>query len=433
MTLSDLSASGTTNLHTASGGFTPAMVGNLIQLSGGPLSAGFYEITGYVGAQDVTLDRSAGSGSGTTGRVGGALATLNALAAAMIASNKAFVRGSGPAYSTTTTINFSASISPSPSNSVPPSRVLGYSTSRGDGGMFSLKLSAGGANGTDPSPITALNFSGTGWILDGASIDCVGMAMSSGVVLAGQFSDCRRCKVANFAQYGIAATVGDSAISDCQVTGGLSGCTAIYTNSANVKILRNHVHDNAGVGIVATYDDAVAWNVVVNNSGSSSDGVRIGYGTVAMFNTIHNSGRHGINKVDSNLINGQVRNNLMSQNGGYGYVGGGASGLPADPRYDGNAYYNNAWGGRFNCDDTSGVNGVAPYANVLDVILTASPFTNPSAGDWSLNNAFGGGASCRALGTPGPIPGLSTGGFADMGALQHQDGSSSSKAGFLEG
>lgn len=421
--LADCDASGTTNLHSAVGGFTAAMVGNLVQLSGGTLTAGFYEIKAFVDANNLTIDRSPGTGSGTAGRVGGALATLGKLAGAMIGSNKAFVRGSGT-YASTASITFAASATPT--NSVPPNRLIGYGSVRGDNGQVTLQVQSG-AN------VTALNFTGSGWIIEGLNVDCNGLSGSIGIGLGGPYSDCRRCRVINFAATGIAANVGDSAISDCEITGGKAGGVGISTTSANVKILRNYVHDNQGVGISATFDDAVAWNIVTNNAGASSDGIRIGYGTVAMFNTVHGNGRHGISKIDNNLINGQVRNNVLSLNGGYGYSGGAAAGLPADPRYDGNAYYNNGLGARLNCDDVSGVNGVNPYVNVLDVTLATIPFSNPASGDWSLNGAAGGGAACRAAGSPGLLMGASKAGYVDFGALQHQEAAAGAMAFFCEG
>lgn len=419
--LTDCNASGTTNLNSVAGGFTTAMIGNLIQLSGGTLTAGLYEIKAVTNAQNITLDRTCGTGSGTTGRVGGALASLSKLSTVFVGSNKAFVQGG--LYATSATITFSTSVTPS--NSVPPSRIVGYSATRGDNGLFNLQLQSGTA-------VTVLNFTGSGWIVEGASIDCNSQVSSTGISLANPYSDCRRCRVANFTSTGISAIAGDSAISDCEVTGGNTGAVAISSSSANVKILRNYIHDNLGVGIAATSDGVVAWNVVANNSGSTSDGIRIGYATVAMFNTVHNNGRHGISKIDNSLINGQVRNNILSLNGGYGYNGGAGSGLPADPRYDGNAYYNNALGARTNCDDLSGINGINPYINVLDVILTSNPFTNPASGDWSLNNLSGGGSSCRAAGTPGLLMGSTRAGFVDFGALQHQD-SAVGMTTFIEG
>jgi hypothetical protein len=56
--------------------------------------------------------------------------------------------------------------------------------------------------------------------------------------------------------------------------------------------------------------------------------------------------------------------------------------------------------------------------NIGFITGTASFFTSPGTGDFSLNNTAGGGALCRAAGYPGTLPygGRS---YLDVGALQH--------------
>lgn len=69
LTLTDLATDGAgTGLSSATGGFTAAMAGNLIQITGGTLTAGWYEITAYTDTNNVTIDRSDGlSKSGGNG------------------------------------------------------------------------------------------------------------------------------------------------------------------------------------------------------------------------------------------------------------------------------------------------------------------------------------------------------------------------------
>jgi len=63
-----------TGISSATGGFTAAMQGNIIHLTGGGSTAGWYQITGYTSPNAVTIDRTAGSNkSGVTGNVGGTL------------------------------------------------------------------------------------------------------------------------------------------------------------------------------------------------------------------------------------------------------------------------------------------------------------------------------------------------------------------------
>jgi hypothetical protein len=78
LSLSDIATDGAgTGLSSATGGFTAAMVGNGIYLTGGGATAGYYQITAYTDTNNVTIDRSAGaSKSGVTGNVGGAVLTV---------------------------------------------------------------------------------------------------------------------------------------------------------------------------------------------------------------------------------------------------------------------------------------------------------------------------------------------------------------------
>ena len=80
LSLTDCATSGvgSTTLTSVTGGFTAAMVGNVINLSAGTnLTANWYEITAYTDTNTVTIDRAPDDGvggvSGATGKVGGAM------------------------------------------------------------------------------------------------------------------------------------------------------------------------------------------------------------------------------------------------------------------------------------------------------------------------------------------------------------------------
>lgn len=110
-----------------------------------------------------------------------------------------------------------------------------------------------------------------------------------------------------------------------------------------------------------------------------------------------------------------VRNCIFEANGGYGIDAAANSDFTWDVDY--NADYNN----------TSGVyNNLTAGAN--DVNLSGSAFTNAASDDFSLNNTAGQGADCRAAGFPGALTSHGTG-FADIGALQHQDAGGGSASG----
>jgi len=143
-------------------------------------------------------------------------------------------------------------------------------------------------------------------------------------------------------------------------------------------------------------------------------------GDTVIFNTIHANGRHGINNNNANVYPTIVLNNILTSNGGYGFVGASAAGLPADPDWDGNGYYNNTSGARNNADDTTTnpINGVSPYTNQYDVTLTGLPFNNAAGNDYSLNKAAGQGNAIRGKALPVTwLNGVPTA-YPDMGAVQ---------------
>jgi len=76
LSLIDIATDGAgTQLTSATGGFTAAMVGNVIYLTGGGCWPEWYQIATYIDANNVTIDRSAGPNLlGVTGKVGGAFA-----------------------------------------------------------------------------------------------------------------------------------------------------------------------------------------------------------------------------------------------------------------------------------------------------------------------------------------------------------------------
>jgi len=73
--------------------------------------------------------------------------------------------------------------------------------------------------------------------------------------------------------------------------------------------------------------------------------------------------------------------------------------------------HNNAFGA-----NASG--SVGWVASPGDVTLTADPFTNSAAGDYSLNGTAGGGAACKGAGAPGAFAGGTSTGSLDIGPVQ---------------
>jgi hypothetical protein len=132
LTLTDIATDGAgTGVSSATGGFTAAMVGNVVYLSSvGHLTKGFYQIVSYTDTNNVTIDRSAGAGQvNWLAYVGGA---INPLAhkqdnfwSAVRTGNIVWVR-------TGTYTNGGISGSFGAGTSTIPLRVYGYETARGD-------------------------------------------------------------------------------------------------------------------------------------------------------------------------------------------------------------------------------------------------------------------------------------------------------------
>ncbi len=416
----DLVIDGTTNTKCTSAGnpFTSAHVGNIINITGG---------TGFtvqrvqvisVAAGAATCDKSLGtlSSTGGTGNLGGCLATLSAAAGVYVASNKIFVKATATYTPTATTTFATGAVA---ATTVPYTRVIGYTTTRGDGIPPTIQA-------TTNTGISVLKSTGQGISFENFIIDCNSLGTSIGVEATAAYSRIRSVKVSNFTSAGIKNLSTAGIVEDCEITAGTSAATAgINVNSAGpVTITRCYIHDNACPGIVAGSGYTILFNIIDTNTGASSDGIQFTFNNLIQNNTIYGNGRHGLSGTSTTGgLEATIKNNILESNGGWGLQLASAAGWCADPAWDGNAYYNNTSGTRNRADDTSTnpQNNVGAYTNVLDKILSSSAFTNGASGDFSLNNTAGGGASCRAAASPGAFLGNSTVGYLDMGAVQHQD------------
>jgi hypothetical protein len=175
----------------------------------------------------------------------------------------------------------------------------------------------------------------------------------------------------------------------------------------------------------------VIGNIVTNNTGAGSHGIATGFssGMIIKSNTIHGNGGHGLYVDHASTLSYPVivQNNIFSSNGGYGFKALDA-GLCDFFYLDGNAYYNNTSGAKSNLGDRGAVNpinGVAPYIDVFDVILSVNPFVASASNNYQLNTTAGGGAACRGMGVPRTWPGNSaTVSSPSMGAVQFPAGAS---------
>lgn len=413
--VTDAVTNGTTTITSASAAFGVDVVGNGFYITGGTgaIVAGWYQVISRTNATTIVVDRTTGltAGTGATLNLGGCLATPAGLAACLAsctpAAGKAWLKN-GTTYTSGANITINAGAV----NPFPFMRISGYNAVRGDGGKAVLQLTG--------SATIGLILAGVGTLIENIVIDCNNLATSTGATMATN-TFVRKCVIKNFTTAGVSGGGGSATITDNEFTGGGSGATGAVLGGSLVS--RNWVHDNQCPGIIAATLGMVIENLVVNNTGASSDGIRLSSspGPYCYRNTIYGNGRHGILfNAGALIINMTIKNNLIVSNGGAG-VTTSSSSVYADYATDGNAYFNNTSGNRVNMDSVAGVFAQDPYTNVLDVILTADPFTNAAGGDFSINNNAGGGAAVRGAGNPQTVGGGPSVGKPDFGVLQHAD------------
>lgn len=402
--------------------FAATDVGNCIHITAGTgFTVGFYQIVSVASGQ-ATLDRApaAASVTGGTWDEGGALANPQTALSNVTASNVVWVTGS---YSNTAALAISVAGPSHFTTTTPASRLLGYGTTRGDSGRFTITLASG-------SGYAAINATVGGWIVGNVNTNCNGLATATGISATSGLFLLRNATISNCSATNgsLALTGTNTQAHNVEVTGN-SGSYSVVAGNASGSTRLSHlwIHDNtvtnAGIRMVGA--GSLKFSVISNNSNTNTDGIAVAATIMADVsnNTVYNAGRNGINVTATSFDGGWIHDNLIVGSGGYGLVGAGAAGRGSDMDIDGNAYYNNALGNRNNADDTS-VNpqNAGDYTNSLDVILTANPFTNPNSNDFTLNTVAGGGLAVRGTATPGAIAGLSQQGYMDFGALQAQGG-----------
>jgi hypothetical protein len=383
------------------------------------VTAGWYEVLSVTSGV-ATLDRSPAATS-TTGiniTLGGALDGPITLAAAMVASNKAFIRSG--AYSIGALATFGQS-TVTPSTTVPFSHIIGYYQSRGD-----VDVNVNAANRptiTASAGTGCLSFTNGGWKVENLICDSGGLASSTSIKFSQINSWARNCLARGFTTIGI-NNVGGGVTDSCEATTTAASGTGIQAGSSGL-ICFNYIHDIPGTGINANATNQVIGNIIANLTNSGAGISTVSANVVVLGNTIYNVAGHGI-RFGLSFPN-LARGNLIAKYGttsGFGLSSSGAA-FPAQPAWDGNAYWPTTGSGmRSNVDDasTNAVDAVAAYANQYDVTLTADPFVNASGGDFRLNGVAGGGLACRGFGVPNRWPGLTIAGYPDLGAVQAQPG-----------
>ncbi len=361
-----LSASGTTTLTDSAGGFTNTMLGNVINIVG----QGFYCIVGYTNANNVTVDRALGTFSGASGKVGGALATPGRIDSNNAVTNGNTIHIKAGTYTITST---SSGVSGGKIYYNAAVVVEGYGSTRWDLGTRPLI--------TVQSGLTSFNLvagpGGLNGFVINLTIDC---ATQSGTIgyAPGANGGLQYAEVRNCGSNGIQGN-GDGIFQyiESHHNGGtgaynISTCYYCYFHHNTSHGLQgggnsSHVISafNGGYGIYTSYGNQIRDSIMYGNT---------------------NSGLYASESYGQIWVN-----NISYGNGGYGFE-------VSDSTNDWVYANNNAAGGNTSGDWYSPSNRIR--MNVNSIALTANPFVSPSAGDFSLNSAAGGGALLRDAGYP---------------------------------
>ena len=404
LTVTDLVSNGTTTLTSVTGGFTAAMIGNVLQVSGGTVPAGFYEIITNADPNTITVDRTVAAGTGSTAKVGGALATIAQAIAAITSGSgglEIHVKYSATPYSlSNATMTPGAAVNPN------AMVISGYNTTFGDldsvtnfANFPTIQKTAG----TEAIfTITAANNRIRNLILDGNSLATHGITNSSGSMQADNI------KAINCTTFGFLSGAGQ--LSRCVAT----ACAAGFTvSTAGGSAFACVAHANTGIGFTTGASVTIDSCLSYANTGASSHGFHssgsTGGGTIRACVAYGNGGDGVRLSTAGGSISTRVQSCILVNNAGYGLMYS-STGTPTSTMSNRNAYYNNTNGPLFNMP-----------AGPNDVPLSGDPFTNAAAGDFSLDATTGEGVACRAAGSPATFPLGLTVSYRDIGAAQHAD------------
>lgn len=396
----DAVAIGTTTITSATGNFS-AVKGNVVYFSGGTgsIAATRREVISVTNSTTFVVDVSVAASTGMTMNIGGALDTIDTALLFNVSANTICVKS-------TATITRATTLTLNNATGTPFNALFGYAATCGDHGPATLQM----ITNTGFSAITGAN----GWWIDGFVIDCNSLGTSTGYT-GQQAAMLTNSKIENCTSTLLNSASGYGTFLDNEFTGCTSACSAALTIASPSVLERNFIHDNATLCVnVASGFTAFNYNVVANCTGSLSDGIHIDLGLSAQHNIFYNMGRDSLATTGSaghTLFTTSIRNNIFDTAARYCFNAGN---VEATPQFDGNFYFGCVTANRFQADKSSSQN----YTNIYDHQLTADPFVSAAGNSFALNSTAGGGATVKAAGTPGVIPGVTGTGFPDGGTFQ---------------
>jgi hypothetical protein len=377
LSLTDLACASNTTLTSATGGFTAAMVGNIIYIASGTNAlAGYYEITAYTDTNTVTIDRTSATGGNMTdgvGKVGGASNHPQTVAPAIVAGNYIYVKKG--TYVKVGANNYVLNYTVAGTTTA-PIRWIGYDSARATRPIGANRPTFDGNSDTADVVLVGQNYN----LFDS-------FIFTSGTDKGVDFSSSHNfygvnLRITGNGQFGITRnnSSGSSVyLLGCEIDS--NGNMGTYGSQSDLYLFYCYIHDNAGVGAYMRYDGRthIINSITESNSGH---GVRLGddgvyglayilLGNIAYNNTgANNDGFNirGFNPAANQHPLSWVANNASISNASYGFEG--YSTIMSF--FDFNAYHGNT---------TGGVTGITPSAGASDV--TADPkFKDGAGGDF---------------------------------------------------
>jgi hypothetical protein len=338
----------------------------------------------------------------------------------------ALIDGSGAYVKATNNISLSAT--QSIGSSIPNtgfSSVIGYTSTRGDGGQVTFIAAAGIAGGNS----NMINFTSApnGLLFENFIVDCNNLNFTRGVNVNSNFLrlihvDVKNCSDFAFNFNNPARCERCTSTNVPSTTASRSSQTAWFNNNNQVECfscaafstnVANAIAFNGWVGGVSV-DILVA-----NFTGAGSVGINIGTqegsGLAIIGGAIYNVNGDAIvyneGQVDVRPL--LFRNLVISDITGYCFHSIGTVIFPS-----------NLFLSDHNACNTTGAsgfyNGFPTGTN--DITITKTPFVAPASKDFRLNNLKGGGGDIRAKGGPSSFDGGVIGNsYRDPGIAQHQD------------
>lgn len=403
ISVTDAVAVGTTTVTSLTASFAASSVGNIIYLQGGTgsLAAGWYQVVSFTNSTTIVVDRNVATGTGITLHLGGAFVTIQKGLDQLIDSQIVYVKAATYSISAVLTIP-----SITPSNYY--TRIIGYTTTRGDNGQPTVSQTAA-ANGINMNQqgVSLQNF-----IFDGTTAGTIGINIGS------QYDTVSNCVAKNWTSYGInLQSAATTTLYKCEITAN-AGTYGLAIQSGEIAAYYCYIHNNTNAGVFSSGGDIKFVScVIANNGGIGLDGDDIDlYVTNCLF--YNNTGDGFKPSHPYSMAIGTVFTNcIFAKNGGYG-INASSNGTPNNsyPWIQYNGFWNNT---------TAAVNNVTLDSTNVQISGTGStndPFVNDGSQNWQLNNTAGAGALLRVTGFPGQLPGLTTStGYADIGPFQHQD------------